>query len=63
MTKVTGQLFGKDALKEGYLTDSMGLAIDPNAIYNYEGQKYDGLTYLCRLGLRPRVRKELTRRS
>ncbi len=60
--KTSGQLFGKDAIAEGYLTDSMGLAIDPDGIYTYEGIKYTELTYLCRLGLRPKVRKPLTRK-
>ena len=60
--KSSGQLFGRDAIAEGYLTCSMGLPIDPNAIYNYEGVKYTELTYLCRPGLRPKVRKPLTRK-
>lgn len=59
--KTTGQIMGKDAIAEGYLTDSMGLPIDPNAIYSYEGIRYTELTYLCRVGLRPKVRKPLTR--
>jgi len=49
--KVTGQLFGRDAIAEGYTHDSMGLAIDPNAIYNYTGIQYTEITRLVRVGL------------
>ena len=46
----SGQLFGREAIREGYTHDSMGLAIDPNAIYNYTGVRYTELTRLVRVG-------------
>ena len=60
--KVTGQLFGRDAIAEGYTHDSMGLLIDPNGIYDYQGIRYDGITFLCRVGVRPKVRKPIVRK-
>jgi len=38
------------AIREGYTHDSMGLAIDPNAIYNYVGIRYTEITRLVRAG-------------
>ena len=40
----SGQLFGRDAIAEGYTHDSMGLPIDPNAIYNFKGIRYAEIT-------------------
>jgi len=43
---VTGQLFGREAIREGYTHDSEGLAIVPTNIYNYRGIRYTEITYL-----------------
>ena len=62
MSKVSGQLFGRDAIAEGYLTDSLGLNIDPGAIYQYEGERYVGITAMWRTGLnKPKKCKQITR--
>jgi len=47
---VNGQLFGREAMREGYTHDSMGLAIDPGGIYNYTGIRYTEITRLVRAG-------------
>lgn len=47
----SGQLFGREAIREGYTHDSMGLPIDPNAIYNYTAIPYTEITRLVRAGL------------
>ncbi len=49
--KTTGQLEGRHAIREGYTHDSMGLPIDPSAIYNYTGIRYTELTRLVRAGI------------
>jgi len=59
---VNGQLFGREAIREGYTHDSMGLAIDPNAMYDYRAIPYTELTYLCRSGLTPKEEQPVTRR-
>ncbi len=51
--KTTGQLEGRHAIREGYTHDSMGLAIDPNGIYNSQGEE-GKWTYLCRVGVTPK---------
>jgi hypothetical protein len=43
---VTGQLFGWEAIAEGYTHDSEGLAIVPLNLYNYRGIRYTEITYL-----------------
>lgn len=43
---VSGQLFGREAIREGYTHDSEGVAIAPLKIYNYRGIRYTELTYL-----------------
>ncbi len=48
----SGQLFGKDAIAEGYTHDSMGLQLDPGALYVYEGIRWSGITAMWRMGLR-----------
>jgi hypothetical protein len=58
---VNGQLFGSEAIREGYTHDSMGLAIDPNAIYNYVGIRYTEITRLVRAGLTPKKTVPLVR--
>ena len=59
--KVTGQLLGSAAIREGYRNDSNGNHIHPDRIYVYEGEKYQALTALWMLGeKRPKVLKPLT---
>jgi len=58
---VSGQLFGREAIREGYTHDSMGLPIDPGATYDYEGVIYTELTKLWRHGAVPKVFHPLTR--
>lgn len=56
----TGQLEGRHAIREGYTHDSMGLTIDPGALYHYEGIRWSGITAMWRMGLkRPRELKPL----
>jgi hypothetical protein len=43
---VNGQLFGREAIREGYTYDSEGLAIVPERIYNYRALVYTEITYL-----------------
>jgi len=47
---VNGQLFGREAIREGYTHDSMGLPIDQGGIYNYTGIRYTEITRLVRAG-------------
>ena len=42
----SGQLFGREAIAEGYTHDSEGLAIVPERIYNYRALVYTEITYL-----------------
>lgn len=42
----SGQLFGREAIREGYTHDSEGLAIVPERIYNYRALVYTEITYL-----------------
>lgn len=44
--KTSGQLFGREAIAEGYTHDSEGLAIVPGRIYNYRALVYTEITYL-----------------
>lgn len=54
--KTSGQLEGRHAIREGYQTDSMGLQLDPGALYYYEGIRWSGITAMWRMGLkRPRT--------
>lgn len=61
--KTSGQLEGRHAIREGYQTDSMGLAIDPGALYTYEGVRWTEITAMWRMGQkRPKDLKPLVRK-
>lgn len=59
---VTGQLFGREAIREGYTHDSMGLPIDPGAIYNWSGIRYTEITRLVRAGITAKKTVPLVRK-
>lgn len=57
----TGQLLGRDAIREGYTHDSTGAPIQ-DKIYVYQGERYDGLVALWLLGTKkPKEPKPLKR--
>jgi hypothetical protein len=59
--KVTGQLLGRDAMREGYTHDSTGAPIQ-DKIYEYHGERWQGLTALWLLGTKkPKEPKPLKR--
>lgn len=61
--KVSGQLLGRDAIREGYTHDSTGAPIQ-DSIYNYEGLKYEALTALWLVGTKkPKEQKPLKRKE
>jgi hypothetical protein len=60
---ITGQLLGRDAIREGYTNDSTGAPIQ-DKIYTYEGVRYQGLTALWLLGTKkPKEPKPLKRKD
>jgi len=59
----SGQLEGRHAIREGYLTDSTGAAIQGDKLYWWEGIRWHGITALWRMdGKRPRELKPLVRK-
>lgn len=47
----TKQVFGKDLQREGYLNDSTGLGIDPNALYEITFIEYTEVKTIYRVGI------------
>jgi hypothetical protein len=61
--KISGQLLGRDAVGHGYTHDSTGAPIQ-DKIYEYQGERYDGLTALWLLGTKkPKELKPLKRKE
>ena len=68
----SGQLEGRHAIREGYLTDSTGAAILGDKLYWLEGIRWHGITAMWRMkdtekgneadGKRPRELKPLVRK-
>lgn len=46
---VTGQLEGRHAIREGYTHDSMGLPIQDQKLYWWEGVRWHGITAMWRM--------------
>lgn len=61
----TKQVFGKDLDREGYLNDSTGLGIDPNALYEITFIEYTEVKTIYRVGIggKRRAPVELKRRA
>jgi hypothetical protein len=57
----TGQLLGRDAIREGYTCDSTGAPIQ-DRIYVYEGERWNGIRAMWPLGSKkPKEIKPLKR--
>ena len=52
MNEAKGRAKGSELIHEGYYLDSLGLGIDPGAMYDYEAIPYTEVTALWRTGLK-----------
>ncbi|HNU57112.1 MAG TPA: hypothetical protein PKN30_11030 [Flavobacteriales bacterium] len=60
----TKQVFGRELINGGYLNDSMGLALDPSAIYTITFVEYTEVLTIYRVGIMgKRKQVELKRRA
>ena len=54
---------GRHFIAEGYTHDSMGLALDPGAPYEWKGERYQGPEKIWRKGLKEPMEVVVLRRS